>query len=91
MAGVKKFRAKVIEQVRGECPAGHKVGDVFEFGRMCPGNLCITAFHSVYPLSLAYWCGARVPWEPSGKAKIACPDSKNILVFELEDISEQEG
>jgi len=87
MAGNKRFRATVIEQVRGTCPAGHKVGDAFEFGRFCPGDLCITAFHAIYPLVVAYWCGARVPWEPSGKAKVSCPDSANIVVFEVEEVS----
>ncbi|MDP4144204.1 MAG: TIGR04076 family protein [Bacillota bacterium] len=87
MAGDRKFRVTVKEVVRKGCPAGHKVGDTFEFGRGCPEGLCITAFHAIYPLVTAFWCGAEIPWEKDkNKVHVACPDSNCIVVFEVENL-----
>ena len=45
--------AKVISQ-KGNCEAGHKVGDTFIIGQQTPPNLCSWAFQSLFPL-LKYW------------------------------------
>ncbi|OOM79020.1 hypothetical protein CLPUN_17470 [Clostridium puniceum] len=89
MSGDRKFRLTVKEVVKNDCPAGHKVGDTFEFGRGCPEGLCITAFHAVYPLVLPFWCNAGIPWEKDkNKVKVTCPDSNSLVTFELENLSD---
>jgi uncharacterized repeat protein (TIGR04076 family) len=76
--------AKVISQ-KGTCAAGHKVGDEFLIDAVkTPGGMCPWAFVTLWPFAQPLQYGGAFPWEKDPtKAKVACPDPDNPVVFEL--------
>ncbi len=77
----KKIVITVIEQ-KGECGANHEKGQEFVYkGELPP--ICPAAWNSIYPSLRTLWFGGNFPWEKEGEAYIACPDSKNPVVFKL--------
>lgn len=78
--------ARVISQ-RGTCEACHKVGDEFVIGQTTPANMCSWAFYTVFPFAEALEFGGSFPWEGDpDKARVACPDPDNPVVFELRKV-----
>lgn len=83
MNEMKNVIAKVLSQ-KGECSAGHKVGDEFIIGQNTPQGMCSWAFCALFPFATVLQAGSSLPWEAQdGKAMVACPDPENPLVFEL--------
>ena len=81
-----KIIARVISQ-KGECEAGHKVGDEFVIGQTTPDGMCSWAFHTLFPFAEPLQFGATFPWEKDpSKAKVACPDADNPVIFELRKV-----
>ena len=74
--------AKVISQ-KGNCSAGHKVGDEFVIGQQTPSGMCSWAFNACFPFAEVLEFGGSFPWEKPGLATVACPDAGSLLVFEL--------
>ena len=82
-----KIIAKVISQ-KGTCEAGHKVGDKFVIGQTTPMGMCSWAFYTLFPFAETLEFGGKFPWEKDPKkAKVACPDADNPVVFELKKVS----
>lgn len=82
--------AKVISQ-KGTCEAGHRVGDEFEIGQTTPEGMCSWAFYTIFPFAEPLEFGASFPWEKdSSKARVACPDPYNPVIFELRRMEEVE-
>ncbi|NHJ87598.1 MAG: TIGR04076 family protein [Asgard group archaeon] len=80
----KRIIVEVISQ-KGECGAGHKVGDkiIFEDGEM-KGKLCISAHYSMIPKIYAMMYEANFPWlKDKNVATHACPDAYNPVVFKI--------
>jgi uncharacterized repeat protein (TIGR04076 family) len=78
-----KIIAKVISQ-EGTCDAGHKVGDEFVMGQTTPPGMCSWAFYTLFPFAETLEFGGSFPWESGpAKARVACPDPDNPVVFEL--------
>lgn len=78
-----KIIAKVISQ-KGICGAGHKVGDEFVIGQTTPEGMCSWAFYTLFPFAEPLQFGGKFPWEKDPKkARVACPDADNPVVFEL--------
>ena len=78
--------AKVISQ-KGECSAGHQVGDEFIVGQATPEGMCSWAFCALFQFATVLQSGCSFPWEAEvGKTTVACPDPENPLVFELRRI-----
>lgn len=75
--------AKVISQ-KGTCEAGHRVGDEFEIGQTTSEGMCSWAFYTIFPFAEPLEFGASFPWEKGkSKARVACPDPDNPVIFEL--------
>jgi uncharacterized repeat protein (TIGR04076 family) len=75
--------ARVISQ-KGVCEAGHRVGDEFVISQASPDGMCSWAFHTLFPFAEVLQFGGSFPWEKDpGKARVACPDPDNPVVFEL--------
>ena len=74
--------AKVISQ-KGNCEAGHKLGDEFVIGQSTPAGMCSWAFYTLFPFAEVLQFGGSFPWEKPGRATVACPDPSNPVVFEL--------
>lgn len=80
---VSKIIARVVSR-RGTCEAGHRVGDEFVIGQTTPVGLCSWAFVALFPFAEPLEFGAAFPWEKDpNKARVACPDPDNPVVFEL--------
>ena len=78
-----KIVAKVISQ-QGTCEASHKVGDEFVIGQSTPNDMCSWAFYTIFPFAEVLEFGGSFPWESGpDKARIACPDPDNPVIFEL--------
>lgn len=77
---------KVISQ-KGECGAGHKVGDEWIISSKTPEGICLSAFNVLYPNVRLLMFGGTLPWGDDKDATIlACPDAKNPVVFEVRRI-----
>ena len=78
---------KIMEQ--GDCPRGHKVGDVFKYPEDL-GKLCPTAFHVLYPSIEVLRSGGSFFYytdEDGDGIKdtdySCCPDYKRPVVFKM--------
>ena len=75
--------ARVVSK-KGNCEAGHDVGDEFVIGQKTPSAMCSWAFHALFPFAEVLEFGGSFPWEAdSGTATVACPDPDNPVVFKL--------
>jgi len=52
-------------------------------GLKMKGYICPSAFNVLYRYIYALKFGAEFPWGKDGAIRIACPDAKNPVVFEL--------
>lgn len=79
-----KIVARVISQ-KGSCEAGHSVGDEFVIDpAKTPAGICPWALYTLFPFAEVLQFGGAFPWEKDpGKARVACPDPDNPVVFEL--------
>lgn len=81
----RKVIARVISQ-KGNCPIGHKVGDVVQFDHFgVKGDICINALFTMLPVVYAMMHNAYFPWSKDHCKELhACPDPANPVVFELD-------
>ena len=80
---VYKIAAKVVSK-KGNCRAGHEVGDEFILGRECPAGICGWAYCAIHPRMTVLTYGGIFPWrDPDYSTLVACPDAENLVVFEL--------
>jgi uncharacterized repeat protein (TIGR04076 family) len=78
-----KIVARVVSQ-KGSCEAGHKPGDEFIIGQTASSGICSWALYTLFPFAEVLQFGGTFPWEKDpGKARVACPDPDNPVVFEL--------
>jgi len=69
-----------IEEVRGKCFYGYKVGDEIEvIGLRTPKDFCGGAYNALFPVLFALNFGAKFPFEDeNANARVTCPDNANI-------------
>jgi uncharacterized repeat protein (TIGR04076 family) len=80
--------ARVVSQ-KGECEAGHAIGDEFVIGQTTPPGMCSWAFQTIFPFAEVLQFGGAFPWEAApAKTTVACPDPANPVVFELRRVGE---
>jgi uncharacterized repeat protein (TIGR04076 family) len=65
-----------VYQAKGECRAGHKVGDHWEFAFCTPAGMCGQAYHALFPLlhGLALTSG-RYEGPAADETLVTCPDA----------------
>jgi len=69
----------------GNCPAGHKIGNTFDYPSDC-GKICQSAMNSIYPSIQVIASGGRFPWfnpEKPNEWERCCPDPKRPVVFKI--------
>lgn len=81
-----KVTATIIE-VKGECVAGHKVGDTFEISVINTGNMCGLCYNRIFPALCTYQFDGKFPWWSQDNAIVECPDRKNLVSIRLEKSS----
>jgi uncharacterized repeat protein (TIGR04076 family) len=78
-----KMVATVVD-VKGQCNAGHKVGDSFEISCHNPAGLCGFFYHNIFPSLQTFQFGANMPWWQGETVLLHCPDSYNLVTIKLE-------
>jgi len=87
MSNDKKYKliATVID-AKGQCDAGHKLGDTFELSIMKTSGLCGGFYHDMFPAISTYEFGGTYPWHEEGIFYAGCPDIKNQITLKVERI-----
>jgi len=77
------FKARV-ESIKGNCSAGHKVGDVFEINTHITGGICGYCYHDLFPELMTLAMGGAIPWrKEQDKFTYECPDRYNLVTFKI--------
>jgi uncharacterized repeat protein (TIGR04076 family) len=79
-----------VKAVKGECNAGHKVGDRFELSVHNTGGLCGSFYHTVFPYVIMLQFGGGFPaeWGNPDILMVDCIDKMNAVTIKLERIRE---
>ena len=76
-----------VTSIKGACAAGHKVGDEFVIDQTAASGICSWALYALFPFAEVLQFGGSFPWEKDpARARVACPDPDNPVVFELRRI-----
>jgi uncharacterized repeat protein (TIGR04076 family) len=73
-----------VQSAKGECRAGHKIGDCWKFSWCTPADLCGSAYHCMYPIihGLMLTSG-RYEGPAAEQTLITCPDD-GWITFRIE-------
>jgi len=82
----KKIKAEVVG-LKGQCNAGHKVGDQFDVSCWNTGGMCGFLYHAIFPTLQVMQFDGSYPWG-TDEAVVNCPDSYNLLTIKLWRIKE---
>ena len=73
-----------VQDAKGECRAGHRPGDQWEFSRCTPAEMCGSAYHVMYPvLHGLMLTSGRYEGPAAQETLVACPDH-GWLTFRIE-------
>jgi uncharacterized repeat protein (TIGR04076 family) len=73
-----------VHAAKGECRAGHKMGDRWEFDWCTPAGMCGSAYHTMYPaLHGLMLTSGRYEGPAAEETLVSCPDS-GWLTFRIE-------
>ena len=73
-----------VQEAKGECRAGHKVGDHWEFDWCTPDGMCGSAYHSMYPaLHGLMLTSGRYEGPAAQETFVSCPDG-GWITFRIE-------
>lgn len=75
-----------ITGVKGDCSAGHKVGESFEISCYNPGGLCGFYYHQIFPDLSTFQFGGSYPWWNGDIIEMQCPDPSNAVTIKLERV-----
>lgn len=79
----KKVIATIIGK-KGECNAGHQVGDKFEISCYQSNGLCGFFYHAIFADLQTFQFGGNLPWWEGDTIELQCPDSYNLVTIKLE-------
>lgn len=69
-----------VSGIQGKCPAGHKIGEQFEFNLWDKEELCPASFHSAFPFLLLENQGISFRWKDGSEAcEVSCPDCQGAV------------
>lgn len=80
-----------IKEVKGNCNAGHKVGDKLELSGHNTAGLCGFFYHDIFPYIIMLQFGGGYPkaWTPDQDVVVLeCMDRHNAVKIELKRIKE---
>jgi uncharacterized repeat protein (TIGR04076 family) len=73
-----------ILSVKGECSAGHRVGECFDISCHDPGGLCGWFYHDIFPSLCTFQFGGSLPWWEGDVIELRCPDPHNLVTLRLQ-------
>ncbi|MBW1785995.1 MAG: TIGR04076 family protein [Deltaproteobacteria bacterium] len=80
--GVPALKAEIIA-VKGECSAGHGVGDRLQVGCWDTGGLCGFFYHDIFPNMNVMQFGGKYPWGSADEMTLECPDRDNAVTIRI--------
>ena len=80
--GMNHMDAEIVE-VKGECGAGHKVGDKIKIGCWDTGGLCGFFYHDIFPDLSVMQFGGSYPWSSGEELVLECPDRTNAVTIKI--------
>ncbi|OPY77816.1 MAG: hypothetical protein A4E65_02580 [Syntrophorhabdus sp. PtaU1.Bin153] len=80
----KRIRAEVVS-LKGQCNAGHKVGDQFEVNCYNTAGMCGFLYHAIFPALNVMQFEGSYPWG-TDEAVLNCPDSYNLLTIKVQRV-----
>lgn len=79
-----KVKVAIIDKrEKGQCPNGHKIGDVFYIGDKTPEGLCCSAFNAIWSYAKTLLVSQNKKFEGT----VCCPDSEVGMEYKLELVS----
>jgi uncharacterized repeat protein (TIGR04076 family) len=73
-----------VHAAKGECRAGHKAGDWWEFDWCTPAGMCGSAYHAMYPVLHGLMLTSGCYEGPAAEETlVSCPDN-GWLTFRIE-------
>jgi uncharacterized repeat protein (TIGR04076 family) len=73
-----------VQEAKGDCRSGHRIGDRWEFAWCTPGGLCGSAYHAMYPvLHGLMLTSGRYEGPAADETLVACPDG-GWITFRIE-------
>ncbi len=73
-----------VKETKGQCSAGHKVGDRFELSGESPDGLCGYFYHDLFPYIIMLQFGGKFPDAWGGEVLgFECLDKANAVRIEL--------
>ena len=74
-----------VTAVKGDCEAGHKVGDEIELSGLSSGGLCGYLYHDIFPyiVMLEYGGGFPEEWGDPDEIEFDCVDKENAVTVVL--------
>jgi uncharacterized repeat protein (TIGR04076 family) len=82
--GIGKKVVATVTGVKGQCSAGHQIGQTFEISCHNPGGLCGFFYHDIFPSLSTFQFGGNLPWWQGDTIELQCPDSYNLVTLRLE-------
>jgi uncharacterized repeat protein (TIGR04076 family) len=82
----RKLKAEVIS-LKGECTAGHKVGDSFDVSCFDSAGMCGFLYNAIFPTLNVMQFDGSFPWG-TDEAVLNCPDTYNLLTIKVSRIKE---
>jgi len=73
-----------VKSVKGECSAGHRVGERFEISCHDSAGLCGFFYHDMFPSLCTFQFGGAMPWWNGDVIEAVCPDPHNQVTIQLE-------
>lgn len=75
-----------VTGLKGNCNAGHYVGEHFEISCHNSSGLCGFFSHDIFPKLSVLQFGGDYPWGNPGVIELECPDRGNLLSIRLERV-----
>lgn len=72
----------VVVGLKGECNAGHKVGDSFNVSCYDSSGMCGFLYNTIFPVLNVMQFGGAYPWG-GDELQYNCPDGYNMLTVKL--------
>jgi len=73
--------------LKGQCNAGHKVGDKFNISCYETGGMCGFLYAAIFPTLNVMQFNGNYPWG-SDESVVNCPDAYNLLTIKLRRVQE---
>ncbi|MFH1090079.1 MAG: TIGR04076 family protein [Pseudomonadota bacterium] len=80
--GMGILTAEVVS-MKGECGAGHKVGDTLTLSCWDTGGLCGFFYHDIFPSLNVMQFGGAYPWGEAEVMKLECPDREVAVTIKV--------